>query len=111
MKTLRLITAAMLLTLAAGACSNMETEKKAEEVTGNDAVLEAKVKKSLIQAPKVDAAAIGVQVHNGVATLTGFADGEPERQRAELAASRVEGIKRVINEIETHDATNRHGER
>lgn len=109
MNTLRLIALALLLSLTGIACSNNEVRGKAEQVTSQDAVLEAKVKKSLIQAPKVDAASIGVHVSNGVATLTGFADGEPERQRAELAANKVEGIKRVINEIETHDATNQNG--
>jgi len=45
-------------------------------------------------------ARIGVAVHNGVVTLTGSVSSYAEKQAAERAARRVEGVKAVANDIE-----------
>jgi osmotically-inducible protein OsmY len=45
-------------------------------------------------------ARIGVAVRNGVVTLTGSVSSYPEKQAAERAARRVDGVKAVANDIE-----------
>jgi osmotically-inducible protein OsmY len=50
--------------------------------------------------PSVHAAHIGVAVHNGIATLTGHVGSYLEKQHAEVAASRVKGVKAIAQEIE-----------
>ena len=48
--------------------------------------------------PSVHAAHIGVAVYNGVATLTGHVGSYLEKQHAEVAASRVKGVKAIAEE-------------
>ncbi len=50
--------------------------------------------------PSVDAAEIGVTVHNGVVTLTGRVPSYSEKVTAERVAKRVHGVKAVANDIE-----------
>lgn len=50
--------------------------------------------------PSLDAAAIGVAVSNGVATLSGHVGSYAEKQAAEAAAKRIAGIMGVANELE-----------
>lgn len=50
--------------------------------------------------PSINAADIGVAAKEGVVTLTGFVRSYPEKQSAERAAKRVNGVKAVAEEIE-----------
>src|SRR5690242_12315979 len=50
--------------------------------------------------PSVDAAHIGVGVHDGVVTLTGFVASYADKVAAERAARRVFGVKAIAQEIE-----------
>lgn len=50
--------------------------------------------------PSVNAADIGITVHDGVVTLTGFVPSYAEKSAAEQAALRVAGVKAVAEEIE-----------
>jgi osmotically-inducible protein OsmY len=50
--------------------------------------------------PSIDAAEIGVAVHEGVVTLTGTAKSYAEKLAAERAAERLHGVKAVANDIE-----------
>src|SRR5579872_4130527 len=50
--------------------------------------------------PDIDATDIGVAVHNGVATLTGFVRSYAQRSEAERDAKRVAGVVGVANDIE-----------
>lgn len=49
--------------------------------------------------PGLNAAHIGVFVHDGVVTLTGFVENYVEKQAAERAARRVKGVKAVAQEL------------
>ena len=49
--------------------------------------------------PSVTAGHIGVTANDGVVTLTGHVDSYAKKQAAELAASRVKGVKGVAEEI------------
>jgi osmotically-inducible protein OsmY len=50
--------------------------------------------------PRVNAAHIGVGVHSGVVTLTGFVPSYAEKAAAERAVWRVKGVKAIAEEIE-----------
>lgn len=50
--------------------------------------------------PGIRATDIGVSVHNGVVTLSGFVDSYSEKYDAERVAKRVFGVKAVANDLE-----------
>ena len=50
--------------------------------------------------PQVDASAVGVAVHDGAVTLTGFIESCSEKLAAERAAKRVPGVRAVANDVE-----------
>jgi hypothetical protein len=45
-------------------------------------------------------AQIGVETNHGVVTLTGVVDSAADKARAEQVASRVGGVKRVVNNLQ-----------
>jgi hyperosmotically inducible periplasmic protein len=47
---------------------------------------------------------IDVDTNNGVVTLNGIVDSPEQRARAEQLASRVDGVKRVINNLQVKSA-------
>lgn len=49
--------------------------------------------------PAVDAPDVGVQVHDGVVTLTGAVDSYTIKLAAEKAAQRVDGVRAVANDL------------
>ena len=50
--------------------------------------------------PDIDATDIGVTIHNGVATLTGFVRSYAQKTQAEVDAKRVAGVNAVANDIQ-----------
>jgi osmotically-inducible protein OsmY len=50
--------------------------------------------------PSIDANNIGVTVHNGIVTLTGYVPSYAQKLTAERAAGRVNGVKAMAEEIE-----------
>jgi len=50
--------------------------------------------------PAVNASGIGVAVHNGIVTLTGYVSSYAQKRAAEQAAGRVHGVKAIAEEIE-----------
>ena len=65
-----------------------------------DSELKKVVLDELSWEPSVDAAHIGVTAKDGVITLTGHVDNYSSKAGAEKAASRVKGVKAVVEEIE-----------
>jgi osmotically-inducible protein OsmY len=65
-----------------------------------DSELKKVVLDELSWEPSVDAAHIGVTAKDGVITLTGHVDNYSNKAGAEKAASRVKGVKAVVEEIE-----------
>lgn len=55
--------------------------------------------------PRVDHANIGVAVHDGVVTLSGYVPTYPEKMAAEKAARRVAGVKALAEEIQVRFRT------
>lgn len=64
-----------------------------------DTELQRDVIDELAWEPRIDAAAIGVTVEDGVVTLTGHVPSYAEKWAAEYAAIRVEGVCGLANEI------------
>ena len=65
-----------------------------------DSELKKVVLDELSWEPSVDAAHIGVTAKDGVVTLTGQVDNYSHKAGAEKAASRVKGVRAVVEEIE-----------
>jgi osmotically-inducible protein OsmY len=70
------------------------------KVMSKDSELKRVVLDELSWEPSVDAAHIGVTAKDGVITLTGHVDNYSNKAGAEKAASRVKGVKAVVEEIE-----------
>lgn len=67
---------------------------------------DAAIQRDLIEELKWDpfliASEIGVAVHNGAVTLSGFVDTYAKKFAAEHAARRVKGVKTITEELEVH---------
>lgn len=68
-------------------------------VSDRNEYIAARVKVALVQ-EGLDAAPIDIAVRNGVVTLGGFVEKEPQRQAAEKAAINVPGVDSVFNNIQ-----------
>lgn len=67
-----------------------------------DLELRREVETELQWEPSVNAAGVGVAARSGIVTLAGYVPSFWERYAAERAASRVAGVKAVVNELEVH---------
>lgn len=65
----------------------------------DDKALVVKVKEALAENPVADATEIDVEVKNGVVSLGGFVESDAERRAAGTAASGVNGVVRVVNNL------------
>jgi VCBS repeat-containing protein len=66
----------------------------------SDSQLQLDVLDELKWEPSIDANEIGVAVHDGIVTLTGYVPSYAEKLAAERAAARVSGVKAIAEEIE-----------
>jgi len=57
------------------------------------------VRRKLANDPDVKGGALEVAVKDGVVTIKGVVEREGQRSRAEKLASKIRGVKKVINEI------------
>ncbi len=65
----------------------------------NDLEIQADVLAELRWDPKINAPQIGVEVSNGVVTLSGYVESYLEKIGAEIAAKRVIGVGAIAQEI------------
>jgi len=65
----------------------------------SDSRIQKDVMSELAWEPSIDEAEIGVTVHDGIVTLSGFVKSFPEKAAAEHAASRVAGVKAIAEEM------------
>ncbi|MGC9343110.1 MAG: BON domain-containing protein, partial [Bacteroidales bacterium] len=72
-----------------------------------DQALEKDVNEALLHDPATDSYEIGVDVVNGVATLTGTVDSYQEKQLTEFVTKGVKGLTGIKNEIDVSYKTNR----
>jgi osmotically-inducible protein OsmY len=85
-------TAAALLGLAGCATSGGNT-------FFDDAATTMRVKKAIYNDPSLKVMDIGVTTEAGVVDLTGTVKSKAERTKATAVASKVEGVKRVKNDL------------
>ncbi|WP_454743708.1 BON domain-containing protein [Cupriavidus necator] len=52
--------------------------------------------------PAIDAASIGVEVHDGIVTLDGHLSSYAEKLAAERAAERISGVRAVVVKLDVH---------
>jgi hypothetical protein len=65
----------------------------------SDLVTKAKIDVALAREPRVTSLDIGVQINDGVVTLTGDVDSDTQRRSAEEIARGVDGVRAVRNNI------------
>lgn len=89
----------MMFALVLGACSSTETSRSTGE-TFDDAGITTRVKTAIAQDQGVgEAARINVDTYKGTVSLGGFVDTAEQRQAAAVAASKVKGVDRVVNNL------------
>ncbi|TAN50967.1 MAG: BON domain-containing protein, partial [Betaproteobacteria bacterium] len=66
----------------------------------DDSVITSKVKAAMLADQNVSAVDVSVDTFKGRVQLSGFVKSADERQRAELLARSVKGVKEVSNQIE-----------
>ena len=71
----------------------------------DDAALTASVKASLVSDKASNLTRIDVDTTNGVVALNGVVESPEQRSRAEQLASRVDGVKKVINNLQVQRRT------
>ena len=65
----------------------------------DDATVTMRVKKAIYNEPSLKVMNIGVTTEDGVVDLTGTVKSKAERSKATAVASKVEGVKRVKNDL------------
>jgi osmotically-inducible protein OsmY len=85
------------LILAPG-CASSPTKASTGEYI-DDSVITTKVKTALVRDDSTPGSAIKVETFKGAVQLSGFVDTPAQKAQAGVVASRVEGVKEVVNNI------------
>jgi len=85
--------------LALTGCASTNTGESTGEFI-DDTVITANVKSALLADKKTPGLSIEVETFKGRVQLSGFVDSPSQAKNAETVASRVKGVKSVINNIE-----------
>jgi osmotically-inducible protein OsmY len=93
----RVTALALAAALCAGACADYWKCESA--ACQQDADLRKEVRQQIDAHSSLKFFSIDVQTHDGAVYLQGMVDTEGDRQRAELIASAVPGVKRVYNAL------------
>ena len=97
-KVVRLFTAVLLGSFLLASCQATTGRTAGRNV--DDAALTASVKASLVSDKASNLTRIDVDTTNGVVALNGVVENPEQRSRAEQLASRVDGVKKVINNLQ-----------
>ena len=65
----------------------------------DDSVITAKVKTALVRDDATPATAIKVETFKGVVQLSGFVDSVAQKTQAGVVAAKIDGVKKVANDI------------
>ena len=84
--------------VALAGCAATHTSESTGEFI-DDSVVTANVKTALLQDKVAPGMSIQVETFKGRVQLSGFVNSEAEAKQAETVASRVKGVKSVINNI------------
>lgn len=87
------------IVVALGGCASTKTSESTGEFI-DDTVLTANVKTALLADKTTPGMSIQVESFKGKVQLSGFVNTKEQAQKAEEVASRVKGVKSVINKID-----------
>lgn len=96
-RNISMILAGVLALVLMAACSSLNQVTPAE---WDDAAIEADVRARIAADVPDQTFSVGVSVNDRVVTLSGSADSAAQRQAIAEAAARVDGVVRVINNIQ-----------
>jgi osmotically-inducible protein OsmY len=77
-----------------------------DPVPVTDDTMTDQIRLKITSDPVVKGGALGVDVKQGVATLSGSVELPKQRSKAEALARKVKGVKSVVNKIEVKARTN-----
>lgn len=86
----------ILLVFSVAACSSLNQVTPAEI---DDEALEADVRAAILDDTDLNAFSFGVDVNDGVVTVSGSVDTAAQRTRVAEAVRRVDGVRTVINNV------------
>lgn len=91
--TLKLIAALLALFLVAGLCLGADKQPL------TDGIITDNVRIKLASDQVVKGGALGVDVKDGVVTISGQVENDRQKQRAAKLAKQVKGVRQVVNNI------------
>ena len=86
----------------ASVANNLRVSKGGDRMAGeyvDDQTLHARVKAALLDDPAVKSMKIDVEVNRGEVSLGGFVDSNAARNAAVATTSKVDGVKKVVNNL------------
>lgn len=100
MKTIHAIAAAVIASagLTLTGCAVTRDQSTVGQYM-DDAAITTEIKARFAKSPDVAATAIKVETLNRIVQLSGFAKSYNEKDQAEAISSRVDHVKRVVNDI------------
>jgi osmotically-inducible protein OsmY len=93
----KLLAAVMAAMLFAGLC--LAADKP------NDDLIRDRVMLKVGSDPDAKVGDLGVEMKDGVATLTGMVETQSQKEKATKLAKKVKGVKQVVNNIRLRDKT------
>ena len=99
----RILTGVLMLSFLLASCQAMTGRTAGRNI--DDATLTASVKSTLVADKASNFTRIDVDTTNGVVSLTGTVESPEQRKRAEQLAARVDGVKRVVNNLQVQGKT------
>lgn len=97
-RTLQLRLAGAVCLIAAGGCAALTGRTAGEHL--DDATLTASVKSQLVATNIEHLGRIDVDAQDGVIYLRGLVESPTERARAEELAQQVQGVQKVVNDLQ-----------
>jgi hyperosmotically inducible periplasmic protein len=97
MQKVKLALVALLFVLAAS-CQSMTGKTAGQNV--DDATITASVKSTLVADKAANLTRVDVDTTLGVVSLNGVVESPDQKSRAEQLASRVDGVRKVVNNLQ-----------
>ena len=97
MQKVKLALVALLFVLAAS-CQSMTGKTAGQNV--DDATITASVKSTLVADKAANLTRVDVDTTLGVVSLNGVVESPEQKSRAEQLASRVDGVRKVVNNLQ-----------
>ena len=91
---MRALSTFLILALVAAACAPLVAQQKI-----SDDVIYDEVRRKLANDTTARGGGLGVEVKDGVVTLTGKVRSEKQKNRAESVTKKVRGVAKVINKL------------